>query len=106
MSKSTQEYYEKFGKRWAMLTREQAYKDAIETLEATSDCLRILDKSPAEIKGVGEILIAKQQGYLEALNDLNSLAQVPEEYISGDLGQETYPDPLDEVEEPVVRKRK
>lgn len=102
MSASYAEYHKKHGKRWRMIVGEEAYKDAIDTLEQTGEPLKVMDKSPAELKGVGEILIAQQQGYLQALNDLAQLAQVPAE-LTNEMPPETYPDPEDEIEVDIPR---
>src|SRR6266436_8150840 len=108
MSATSEDFFRKHGRRWKMITGEQAYKDAIDTIQATSPDLHILDKSPAEIKGVGDILMAKQQGIIATLNGLTTLADVPPEYTEQDEPPEgsRYPDPLEEFAEPRITKRR
>lgn len=107
MSASTEEFYAKHGKHWRGIVTSPAYKDAIDTAERTSESLKVVDYSPAEVKGVGDILFAKQQGAIEMLQFLTNLAEgVPPEFPEEPPESERYPDPLEELEETNRTKRK
>ena len=98
MSASVEEFYSRHAKAWKSITSSEVYLDAIDTVKQTSESLKSLGYSPPEVKGIGEILLAKQQGALEILIALGELADVPQDF-SDELPPESelYPDPLEEL---------
>lgn len=107
MSATPEEFFAKHAKAWRSITSSAVWKDAIDTIKQTSPSLKIMDYSPPEVKGIGDILLAKQQGAIETLQALDELADVPPDF-SDELPPEsaTYPDPLSEVEEENKPRRK
>ena len=110
MSASVEEFYSKWAKAWKSVTTSPVYLDAIDTIKQTSPSLKIMDFSPPEVKGIGDILLAKQQGVLETLIALSELADVPQDFSDEQPPSEAlYPDPLEELEVANIkqpRKRK
>lgn len=110
MSATAEEFYSKWAKQWRATTSSEMYRDAIDTIKQTSPSLKIMEFSPPEVKGIGDILLAKQQGVLETLIALNELADVPQDFSDEEPPSSAkYPDPLEELEEATTtkpRKRK
>ena len=107
MSATSEEFYSKWAKAWKSVTTSPVYLDAIDTIKQTSPSLKIMDFTPPEVKGIGDILLAKQQGVLETLIALSELADVPQDF-SDELppASALYPDPLEELEETTSKQRK
>lgn len=103
-----EKFFRNHGKRWAMITREQAYKEAIATAQKIHPAFQILDKGLGEMKGVGDLMLAQQQSAIQTFNILETLADVPPEYTGMDEPPENerYPDPTEEFESPVITKRR
>jgi len=107
MSATSEEFYAKHAKVWKSITTSPVYRDAIDTIKQTSPSLRIMDFTPPEVKGIGEIILAKQQGVIETLQALDELADVPPDF-SDELPPESalYPDPLSELEEETTKPKR
>jgi hypothetical protein len=110
MSATAEEFYSKWAKVWKSVTTSPVYLDAIDTIKQTSPSLKILDLTLPEVKGIGDVVLAKQQGALETLIALSELADIPPDF-SEELppDEALYPDPLTELEEETAtkpRKRK
>lgn len=107
MSATAEEFYAKHAKAWKAITGSDVYRDAIDTVKQTSPSLKIMDYSPPEVKGIGDILLAKQQGAIETLQALDELADVPPDFSDEQPPDSAlYPDPLSEVEENTTKSRK
>ena len=107
MSATAEEFYSKWAKLWKSVTSSPVYKDAIDTIKQTSPSLKIMDYSPPEVKGIGDIILAKQQGVIETLQALDELADIPPDF-SDEVPPESalYPDPLEELGETETKPRK
>ena len=107
MSATTEEFYARHAKAWKSITSSEVYRDAIDTLHHTVPSLQIMDFTPPEVKGIGEIILAKQQAALEMLQHLTQLADVPQDF-SDELppASALYPDPLEELEEETTTKQR
>ncbi len=102
-------FFRKHGKRWAMLTRESAYKEAIATAKLIHPAFQVLDKALGEIQGAGNLMIAQQQAAIQTFTILDTLAAVPPEYSELDEPPESdrYPDPIEDFsDEPKITRRR
>jgi hypothetical protein len=98
VSATAEEFYSKWAKLWKSITSSPVYKDAIDTIKQTSPSLQIMGFSPPEVKGIGDILLAKQQGVIETLQALDELANIPPDFSDEVPPQSAlYPDPLEEL---------
>ncbi len=108
MSQTAEEFFRSDGRRWAMITREKAYKNAVDTAPKLHSSFQVLGKGLAEMKGVGDLVLAQQAAIMEFLAILETLAAVPHEYSEQDEPpeDERYPDPMEEFAESRITKRR
>ena len=101
-----EEFRKRHGAEYASITSSAAFKAAVATIEENSPILHVVDRSEAEVKAYGEILLAKQQGFLVYSRALQKLHIQPQNLMD-ELGPEQYQedDPTDDIK-PKTRKKR
>lgn len=98
----------KWGRKWATFVAGEMFKDAAETIESNSAILQVASLAPETVKALGDVLLAKQQGFLIYGNAMRFLHEPPGDNPA-DNEEPQYPSPLEEEskdDKPAKPKRK
>ena len=91
-----EEFRKKHGREWGKIVHISAFEDALKTVEQEANFFQVIDIDNAEIKAHGDLILSQQKGFKIFATALRSLHVEPAGEME-DLGQEQYPDPLEEI---------
>jgi hypothetical protein len=97
-------FQKKWGVQWASLVKSEMFSDALEAVAGTSRSLRIKNLDDQKIKDFAEIILSRQQGFVEFSELLQTLHNRPSLDGFARVAEE-YPDPITEAHQEHERIR-